>query len=95
MEDVNSTQGEYEMFRVYQQSKLANVIFTKELHKRYGGKEGNEGGRNGGLFVCSVHPGCVRTEVTRNMSVFMRWGDFICSPILSLLQKTPHEGAYT
>eukprot|EP01031_Cornospumella_fuschlensis_P042967 gene42967-52511_t len=84
IEDVNSKKGEYEMFRVYQQSKLANIIFTKELHRRYGG------GPNG-LFVCSVHPGCVRTEVTRNMSPLMRWGDFLAAPVLSLLQKTPHE----
>jgi hypothetical protein len=41
-----------------------------------------------------VHPGCVRTEVVRNMNVIMRTGNAICAPILMSLQKTPEQGAY-
>src|SRR5437867_4498965 len=43
----------------------------------------------------SLHPGCVRTEVTRNMSAFMRIGNAMAEPIMRTLQKTPEQGAYT
>ena len=50
----------------------------------------------GSKVVCnSVHPGCVRTEVSRNMNYFMRLGNALFSPILMTLQKTPLQGAYT
>lgn len=42
----------------------------------------------------AVHPGCVRTEVTRHMNAFMRMGDTLGAPIMKTLQKTPAEGAY-
>ena len=41
-----------------------------------------------------MHPGCVRTEVTRNMNLLMRILNGFAAPFLMLLQKTPHEGAY-
>ena len=43
----------------------------------------------------AIHPGCVRTEVTRNMSDFMQWGNAIAAPIMMLLQKSPPQGAYS
>ncbi len=42
----------------------------------------------------SLHPGCVRTEVTRNMNAFMQIGNYLATPIMVFLQKTPEEGAY-
>lgn len=42
----------------------------------------------------AVHPGCVRTEVTRHMNSFMQAGNALCAPILQTMQKTPPEGAY-
>lgn len=41
-----------------------------------------------------VHPGLVRTEVTRNMNFFMRLGNQLFAPVLLALQKTPSQGAY-
>lgn len=38
----------------YGQSKLANILHTKALAKRYGGKENN-------IIVVALHPGAVRT----------------------------------
>lgn len=50
----------------------------------------------GSRVTCNaVHPGCVNTEVTRNMGSIMRFLDFMVSPLLLLLRKTPAEGAYT
>jgi retinol dehydrogenase-12 len=50
----------------------------------------------GSKVTCNaVHPGCVNTEVTRNMSPVMRFLDYLGSPLLLMLRKTPAEGAYT
>lgn len=50
----------------------------------------------GSTVTCNaIHPGCVNTEVTRNMGSFMRFLDLLVSPLLLLLRKTPAEGAYT
>ncbi|KAF4945900.1 hypothetical protein FSARC_14328 [Fusarium sarcochroum] len=45
----------------YGQSKLANILHTKTLHKMYGpGSQNNEGE----IWVSSVHPGLVDTNLT-------------------------------
>ena len=82
----------YEMFATYGQSKLANIVFTKELQRREILKMNKDGKR---VKCFAVHPGCVRTEVTRNMSDFMQWGNAIAAPIMMLLQKSPPQGSYT
>jgi retinol dehydrogenase 12 len=43
----------------------------------------------------AVHPGVVRTEVTRHMNYFMRLGNAIFGPVLAAMSKTPEEGAYS
>ena len=43
----------------------------------------------------AVHPGCVRTTVTRHMSSTMQLLNSIFAPIVSSLQKTPEQGSYT
>ncbi|XP_007525888.1 retinol dehydrogenase 11 [Erinaceus europaeus] len=65
----------------YCHSKLANILFTKELAQRLKGS---------GVTVYSVHPGTVHTELTRHSS-FLRcvWW------ILSAFIKTPEQGAQT
>ena len=50
----------------------------------------------GSKVACfSVHPGCVMTEVTRNMKWWMQLGDKLATPIMMTLRKTPQEGAYS
>ena len=43
----------------------------------------------------AVHPGCVRTEVTRHMHPLMQLGNALFAPILATLQKTPEQGAFS
>lgn len=58
--DLNSEQS-YDEGKAYSQSKLANVLFTRELAKRL---------HNTGVTVNALHPGIVHTELGRHMSFF-------------------------
>lgn len=58
--DLNLSQA-YDEAAAYNQSKLANVLFTRELAKRLAGS---------GVTVNAVHPGIVDTELMRHMSIF-------------------------
>ena len=78
----------YSMFPSYAQSKLANILFTKELHQRLQSV-------HSGITAIAVHPGCVRTDVTRNMALWMRLGDRIASPVMCTLMKSREQGAYS
>ncbi|XP_014248608.1 retinol dehydrogenase 13-like [Cimex lectularius] len=85
-EDFNSEQS-YDGARAYAQSKLANVLFTKELSKRLEGT---------GVTVNSLHPGLVDTEITRHMSFFNSYlSGFILKPFIYMFIKTPRQGAQT
>lgn len=58
--DLNSEQS-YDSGKAYSQSKLANVLFTRELAKKL---------KDSGVTVNSLHPGIVHTELGRHMSFF-------------------------
>ncbi|KAI9335267.1 hypothetical protein BDR26DRAFT_839423 [Obelidium mucronatum] len=70
----------------YGQSKLANVLFTKQLNKLYGDK----------IIVNSVHPGFVNTDLTRG--VVANYGSWF-KPVMDLVKRvsalSPQEGALT
>ena len=62
----------------YAVSKLANILFTSELHRRYASLR---------ISSFAVHPGLVDTEIWRKLPFFLR-------PILKLKgMLTPEEGA--
>ena len=62
----------------YAVSKLANILFTLELHRRYASLR---------ISSFAVHPGLVDTEIWRKLPFFLR-------PILKLKgMLTPEEGA--
>lgn len=58
--DLNSERN-YEPGTAYNQSKLANVLFSRELSRRLEGS---------GVTVNSLHPGIVDTELMRHMGIF-------------------------
>lgn len=81
-EDLNSRKS-YAKIRAYSQSKLANILFARELATRL---------MNTGVTVNSLHPGIVQTELGRHMnSVFRPIYRFFLQPFY----KTPFEGAQT
>nr|XP_023856736.1 retinol dehydrogenase 11-like [Salvelinus alpinus] len=82
-EDLNS-EKEYHPVKAYVQSKLANILFTRELAKRTAGEYG---------CVCfhASDPGLVNTDLMRHIKrplqlMFKKFSYFL---------KTPAEGAYT
>lgn len=80
--DGLGSEKDYHPVRAYAQSKLANVLFTRELAKRM---------EAFGVKVFSVDPGMVNTEITRHIrrplvDIFKTF---------SFVLKTPAEGALT
>jgi len=76
--DFDDLQGEraYSMWGAYQQSKLANVLFTRELARRLGGR---------GPSTNALHPGVIASGFGRNgRGVFSRLvalgAPFLASP---------------
>lgn len=80
--DINLKHG-YNVVKAYSQSKLANVLFTKELARRLSDK---------GITVNCCHPGAVTT----NMGVDRDTGfGKTITGILKPFFLTPEEGART
>ncbi|KAH8325218.1 hypothetical protein KR074_012218, partial [Drosophila pseudoananassae] len=84
--DLNSEKS-YSRINAYSQSKLANVLFTRELSKRLEGT---------GVTVNSLHPGAVDTELQRNWG-FLKYDlvKLLIRPLLWTLFKTSKNGAQT
>lgn len=61
--DLNS-EKHYWRWLAYAQSKLANILFARELARRLEGTQ---------VTSNALHPGCVNTDLTRNLDCFTRW----------------------
>ena len=73
----------YDPLDAYGQSKLANILFTRELARRLEGTS---------VTANSLHPGFVATELSRH---YPEWMQVIFKPVYRQLSKTPMEGAQT
>jgi retinol dehydrogenase-12 len=83
-DDLNFEKG-YNRIKAYGQSKLANILFAKELTKRMKAQ-----GKD--IIAVSLHPGSVKTELARHVPAFL------AVPIQFLsgfFMKSPYEGAQT
>lgn len=83
--DFDDLQGErrYSGQRAYNQSKLANVVFTFELARRLEGS---------GVTATVLHPGVVRTAFSaEDPAPFLRW----LLPLARPFMKSPAAGART
>ncbi|CAL1675391.1 unnamed protein product [Lasius platythorax] len=88
-DDINLEKS-YTPTKSYAQSKLANVLFTKELARRL--KKADIHGIN----VYSLHPGLIPTEISRHSSRTIFPGTaFLYNFFTWLLFKTVEEGAQT
>lgn len=84
-ENVNNEKT-YNKSEAYRQSKLANVLFTKELARRLEGT---------GVTTYAVHPGVVDTELLRHLIVSTQPVKSFMRPVVWLVCKTPFQGAQT
>ncbi|XP_014486759.1 PREDICTED: retinol dehydrogenase 13-like isoform X2 [Dinoponera quadriceps] len=86
MKDLNSDIV-YDPGRAYSQSKLAIVLFTKELADRLKGT---------GVSVYAVHPGVVDTEIIQHMpSLTNIFTKIFLKPFAWPFIKSPDQGAQT
>jgi NAD(P)-dependent dehydrogenase (short-subunit alcohol dehydrogenase family) len=69
----------YNHIKAYNQSKVANVLFTRELASRLAGT---------GVTVNALEPGLVDTPLFENMGKVAQW-------IVGLIAKSPAKGAET
>ncbi|XP_041951039.1 retinol dehydrogenase 14b [Alosa sapidissima] len=83
-DDLNST-ADYNKGFCYSQSKLANLLFTRELARRLDGTD---------VTVNALTPGIVRTNLGRHVRI-----PFLARPLFKLVSwmffKSPLEGAQT
>ncbi|XP_017145786.2 retinol dehydrogenase 12-like isoform X2 [Drosophila miranda] len=84
--DLNSEKS-YDEGKAYSQSKLANVLFTRELARRLAGT---------GVTANALHPGVLDTELFRHMSFFSNFfAELFVKPLLWPFVKTAANGAQT
>ena len=81
LDDLLWKSNRYNSIKAYAQSKLCNVLFTKELHRRLGSE---------GIYSYALHPGVVSTELMRHSNLMM-----FSNLLFSRFFKTPEEGAQT
>lgn len=86
LEDINFENRKYHPWTSYAQSKLANVLHSKELAKRLEGT---------GVIAVSLHPGWVRTNLAKNsMPLWVQ--NYLMRPISGLIGLIePWEGSQT
>ncbi len=80
-DDLNRDKA-YKPYRVYGETKLANVLFTYELARRLEGT---------GVTANCLHPGVVRTAIVRDMILPIR----LLMRIFGFLLRSPAGGAKT
>jgi NAD(P)-dependent dehydrogenase (short-subunit alcohol dehydrogenase family) len=80
--DLDMAKG-YDGLRAYQASKLANVLFTRELARRWGPL---------GVSAAAVHPGMVRSQWGRTGPAAVR---LVMNSPFRLAMRSPERGADT
>lgn len=84
--DLNS-ENSYSEVAAYSQSKLANILFTRELAARLAGT---------GVTANALHPGVVNTELFRNWKfINTSFGKRLVKPLILPFVKSPRNGAQT
>jgi NAD(P)-dependent dehydrogenase (short-subunit alcohol dehydrogenase family) len=82
-ETCTTDMASYNTFTRYGQSKLANILFTNELARRYPA-----------ITSVSIHPGGVMTGLSGPFADAHPWLSFFLMPLWKLVAKKPTVGAY-
>lgn len=84
-DDLNWERRTFDTRKAYSQSKLAVVLFTRELSKRLEGA---------GVTVNALHPGIVATDLGRHTGLHQsQLSSTVLSPFFYLFVKSPTLGA--
>jgi NAD(P)-dependent dehydrogenase (short-subunit alcohol dehydrogenase family) len=82
LDDLQMERRRWSSGRAYSNSKLANVLFTRELARRT---------ERDPIVANCFHPGVIRTRLTRGAKPMVRVGALMAAPILA----SPRAGAST
>ena len=82
IDDVHAENG-YSENRAYGNAKLANILFTSELHNRFFDR---------GISTAAFHPGIVRTSFATGSTSLMR---HLYRSVFNVLLISPEQGADT
>jgi NAD(P)-dependent dehydrogenase (short-subunit alcohol dehydrogenase family) len=82
LDDLQFERRKYGWSAAYGQSKLCNILFTRELARRLEGS---------GVTVNALHPGAVATRLAQNNG----WWAVALGKLLALFLRTPAKGAET
>jgi len=82
LDDLNFEKRKYHPIKAYSDSKLANMLFARELAQRM---------KSENVSVISLHPGLVNTSLTRHMG----WLGSITRFFAKIFGKTIPQGAAT
>jgi NAD(P)-dependent dehydrogenase (short-subunit alcohol dehydrogenase family) len=82
-DDLQST-GRYRSYTVYAKSKLANILFTRQLARRWDDR---------GITANAVHPGLVASDFGRDGDMSRLAG--LVWPLIRPFANTPEQGART
>jgi NAD(P)-dependent dehydrogenase (short-subunit alcohol dehydrogenase family) len=80
LDDLDGTRRSYGSQQAYPASKLATILFTRELARRTQGR---------GITASAFHPGVVATDLGRDSPVFRLMNSWLGRAVLS----TPRRGA--
>jgi NAD(P)-dependent dehydrogenase (short-subunit alcohol dehydrogenase family) len=88
--DLDNLRGEkgYRAFREYSQSKLANLLFTFELHRKLRAAGISD------LLSVAAHPGMSQTDIMRHSNIMLLFGHLVTQSVekgaLPLLYAATH-----
>ena len=91
LDDLDRSRRRYRQFAAYADSKLANILFVRELARRVAdGAAESAGGATAGPTATAFHPGMVRSQFGRDTWYLSRlngrsWNRFVT--------RTPEQGA--
>ncbi|XP_027004963.1 retinol dehydrogenase 13 [Tachysurus fulvidraco] len=86
IDDLFFDKRQYNSLDSYRQSKLANVLFSRQLAQRMKGT---------GVASYSLHPGVIHTELSRHVKSKYPLLSSVLTLFSFLLMKTPWQGAQT
>lgn len=87
--DLNYTSKPYGGLAAYKQSKLANVLFAKELARRLQERNINN------VNTYSLHPGVVATDLSRHFDTYLTGLKNVYNFLAKFFAKNAEQGAQT